>query len=134
MPEETAEVLQDGWLYTGDMAIMDHEGFFSIVDRKKDMIISAGMNIYPREVEEVLQQHPKIAEVAVVGIPSKVREETVKAYVVLEENQELTQQELIQFCTDKLAKYKIPKRIEFVKELPKSALGKVLKRVLKESP
>ncbi len=133
MPEETSEVLQDGWLYTGDMAIMDQEGFFSIVDRKKDMIISAGMNIYPREVEEVLHQHPNIVEAAVVGIPSKVREETVKAYVVLEENQELTQQELIQFCTDKLAKYKIPKRIEFVKELPKSALGKVLKRVLTES-
>ena len=133
MPEETSEVLQDGWLYTGDMAIMDQEGFFSIVDRKKDMIISAGMNIYPREVEEVLHQHPNIVEAAVVGIPSKVREETVKAYVVLEENQELTQQELIKFCTDKLAKYKIPKRIEFVKELPKSALGKVLKRVLTES-
>ncbi len=133
MAEETAQVLQDGWLYTGDMAVMDEEGFFSIVDRKKDMIISAGMNIYPREVEEVLHQHPKIVEAAVVGIPSKVREETVKAYVVLEEGQELTQQDLVQFCADKLSRYKIPKRIEFVKELPKSALGKVLKRVLKES-
>ena len=97
------------------------------------MIVSGGVNIYPREVEEILHQHPNIVEAAVVGIPSKVREETVKAYVVLEENQELTQQELIQFCTDKLAKYKIPKRVEFVKELPKSALGKVLKRVLTES-
>ena len=133
MPEETAQVLQDGWLYTGDMAVMDEEGFFSIVDRKKDMIISAGMNIYPREVEEVLHHHPSIVEAAVVGIPSKVREETVKAYVVLEEGQELTQQELVQFCADKLSRYKIPKRIEFVEELPKSALGKVLKRVLKES-
>ena len=134
MPEETSEVLQDGWLYTGDMATMDQEGFFSIVDRKKDVIISAGMNIYPREVEDVLHQHPNIVEAAVVGMPSKVREETVKAYVVLEERHKLTQQELIQFCADKLAKYKIPKRIEFVKELPKSALGKVLKRVLtKES-
>ncbi len=133
MPEETAQVLQDGWLYTGDMAVMDEEGFFSIVDRKKDMIISAGMNIYPREVEEVLHHHPKIVEAAVVGIPSKVREETVKAFVVLEEGQELTQQELVQFCADKLSKYKIPKRVEFVEELPKSALGKVLKRVLKES-
>ncbi|MEE8161197.1 MAG: long-chain fatty acid--CoA ligase, partial [Acidobacteriota bacterium] len=133
MAEETAQVLQDGWLYTGDMAVMDEEGFFSIVDRKKDMIISAGMNIYPREVEEVLHQHPKIVEAAVVGIPSKVREETVKAYVVLEEGQELTQQDLVQFCAHKLSRYKIPKRIEFVEELPKSALGKVLKRVLKES-
>ena len=133
MAEETAQVLQDGWLYTGDMAVMDEEGFFSIVDRKKDMIISAGMNIYPREVEEVLHQHPKIVEAAVVGIPSKVREETVKAYVVLEEGQELTQQDLVQFCAHKLSRYKIPKRVEFVEELPKSALGKVLKRVLKES-
>ena len=133
MPEETAQVLQDGWLYTGDMAVMDEEGFFSIVDRKKDMIISAGMNIYPREVEEVLHHHPKIVEAAVVGIPSRVREETVKAFVVLEEGQELTQQELVQFCADKLSKYKIPKRVEFVEELPKSTLGKVLKRVLKES-
>lgn len=132
MPEETAQVLREGWLYTGDMAVMDEEGFFSIVDRKKDLIISAGMNIYPREVEEVLHQHPKVVEAAVVGVSSAVREETVKAFIVVEPGQELSKQEIIQFCQDKLSKFKIPKRIEFVDELPKSALGKVLRRVLRE--
>ncbi len=132
MPEETRQVLDQGWLYSGDMAVMDEEGFFTIVDRKKDVIISAGMNIYPREVEEVLDQHPQIVEAAVVGIASAVREEVPKAYIVVEEGQELSKQEVIQFCQDKLSKYKIPKRIEFVEELPKSALGKVLKRVLRE--
>ena len=132
MPEETQQVLDQGWLYSGDMAVMDEEGFFSIVDRKKDVIISAGMNIYPREVEEVLDQHPHIVEAALVGIASKVREEVPKAFIVVEEGQELSKQEVIQFCQDKLSKFKIPKRIEFVEELPKSALGKVLKRVLRE--
>ena len=132
MPEETAQVLREGWLYTGDMAVMDEEGFFSIVDRKKDLIISAGMNIYPREVEEVLHQHPKVVEAAVVGVSSAVREETVKAFIVVEPGQELSKQEIVQFCQDKLSKFKIPKRIEFVDELPKSALGKVLRRVLRE--
>ena len=132
MPEETEQVLREGWLYTGDMAVMDEEGFFAIVDRKKDLIISAGMNIYPREVEEVLHQHPKVVEAAVLGVPSKVREEIAKAFIVLEEGEELTKQEIIKFCQDKLAKYKVPKQIEIVEELPKSALGKVLKRVLKD--
>ena len=90
------------------------------------------MNIYPREVEEVLHQHPKVVEAAVLGIPSKVREEIAKAFIVVEEGEELTNQEIIQFCRDKLARYKVPKKIEIVEELPKSALGKVLKRVLKD--
>jgi long-chain acyl-CoA synthetase len=132
MPQETEQVLRQGWLHTGDMAVMDEEGFFAIVDRKKDLIISAGMNIYPREVEEVLHQHPKVVEAAVVGIPSAVREEIAKAFIVVEEGEELTKQEIIQFCRDKLARYKVPKKIEIVEELPKSALGKVLKRVLKD--
>jgi long-chain acyl-CoA synthetase len=132
MPQETEQVLRQDWLHTGDMAVMDEEGFFAIVDRKKDLIISAGMNIYPREVEEVLHQHPKVVEAAVLGIPSAVREEVAKAFIVVEEGQELTKQEVIQFCRDKLARYKIPKEIEIVEELPKSALGKVLKRVLKD--
>ncbi|MEE8348047.1 MAG: long-chain fatty acid--CoA ligase [Acidobacteriota bacterium] len=132
MPEETERVLRQGWLHTGDMAVMDEEGFFSIVDRKKDLIISAGMNIYPREIEEVLHLHPKIIEAAVLGVPSAVREEVAKAFIVVEEGEELTRQEVIQFCSDKLAKYKVPKKIEIVEELPKSALGKVLKRVLKD--
>lgn len=130
MPDETAKVLRNGWLHTGDMATVDEEGFITIVDRKKDVIISAGMNVYPREVEEVLQQHPAIMEAAVVGEPSRVREEVVKAFVILEEGAELSKAELIVFCRDKLSKYKIPRKVEFVEELPKSALGKVLKREL----
>lgn len=131
-PEETARVLSEGWLYTGDMASMDDEGFVKIVDRKKDLIISAGMNVYPREVEEVLQLHPAIVEAAVVGSSSQLRDEVVKAYIVLEEGRELSKSDIIEFCRDKLAKYKIPRQVEFVQELPKSAIGKVLKRVLKE--
>lgn len=130
-PQETEQVLQDGWLYTGDIARMDEDGFFSIVDRKKDLIISAGMNVYPREVEEVLLRHPGVVEAAVVGIPSSVREEIVKAYIVADPEQMPTKRELVQFCRDKLARYKVPKRLELVQELPKSALGKVLKRQLK---
>jgi len=132
MEKETEHILQNGWLYTGDMAVMDEEGFFSIVDRKKDLIISAGMNIYPREVEEVLHQHPKVREAAVIGVPSKVREETVKAFIVVKEGEKLTRAEIIQFCKDKLSRYKIPREIEFRDELPKSSVGKILKRVLKE--
>ncbi|HUG42636.1 MAG TPA: long-chain fatty acid--CoA ligase [Acidobacteriota bacterium] len=131
-PEETARVLSEGWLYTGDLACMDEEGFVKIVDRKKDLIISAGMNVYPREVEEVLQLHPAIVEAAVVGSHSQLRDEIVKAYIVLEEGRGLSKSEIIEFCRDKLAKYKIPRQVEFVQELPKSAIGKVLKRVLKE--
>ncbi len=131
-PDETSGALRDGWLYTGDMAVMDEDGYFRIVDRKKDVIISAGMNVYPREVEEVLHQHPGIVEAAVIGVPSRVREEVVKAYVVVEKGQELSKAEVVEFCRDKLSRFKIPKQIEFVEELPKSALGKVLKRVLSE--
>lgn len=131
-PEETANVLQDGWLLTGDMSMRDEDGFFKIVDRKKDVIISAGMNVFPREVEEVLHQHPKIVEAAVIGVASQVRDEVVKAYVVVEKGQELTKAEIVEFCRDKLAKFKIPRQIEVVEALPKSAMGKVLKRVLKD--
>jgi long-chain acyl-CoA synthetase len=132
MADETASVLQDGWLYTGDIAVMDEEGFFRIVDRKKDLIISAGMNVFPREVEEVLYQHPKVSEAAVVGIPSAVRDEVVKAFIVAKPGQTLTRGELLQFCRDKLAKFKVPKEIEMRDALPKSAAGKILKRVLRD--
>ena len=111
---------------------MDEEGFFRIVDRKKDVIISAGMNVYPREVEEVLHQHPKVVEAAVIGVPSKVRDEAVRAYIVVEKGQELTKAEILEYCRDRLSKFKIPKQIHFVEALPKSAMGKVLKRVLKD--
>ncbi len=132
MADETAAVLRDGWLYTGDIAVMDEEGFFRIVDRKKDLIISAGMNVFPREVEEVLYQHPKVSEAAVVGIPSAVRDEVVKAFIVAKPGQTLTRGELLQFCRDKLAKFKVPKEIELRDSLPKSAAGKILKRVLRD--
>jgi len=132
MPEETRQVLADGWLYTGDIAVMDGDGFFKVVDRKKDLIISAGMNIYPREVEEVLFQHPKVMEAAVVGIPSRLRDEVVKAFIVPKKGETLSKGEILQFCRDKLAKFKVPKEFEFRDSLPKSAAGKILKRVLRD--
>jgi long-chain acyl-CoA synthetase len=131
-PDETAQAMSDGWFHTGDLAVMDEKGFFQIVDRKKDLIISAGMNIYPREIEEVLHQHPKILEAAVFGVPSKVREERVKAVVVVKPGETLTKEEVFQFCKDKLAKFKTPRIIEFRDTLPKSTVGKVLKRVLRD--
>ena len=132
MPEETREVLKDGWLYTGDLASQDEEGFITIVDRKKDIIISAGMNVYPREIEELLLTHPDVVEVAVVGVPSRVREEVVKAFIVTAQGRQVAKTDIIDFCVDKLSKYKIPKQIEFRSELPKSGVGKILKRVLLE--
>jgi len=132
MPEETKIALRDGWLYTGDIAAMDEEGYFRIVDRKKDMIIAGGFNIYPRDVEEVLYQHPKVKEVVVAGIPDPYRGETVKAYVVLKEGQTATEQEIIDFCHGNMAKYKVPRAVEFRQELPKTIVGKILRRLLVE--
>ncbi|ABB15077.1 long-chain-fatty-acid--CoA ligase [Carboxydothermus hydrogenoformans] len=131
-PEETANALKDGWLYTGDLAKMDEDGFFYIVDRKKDMIIAGGYNIYPREVEEVLYQHPKVKEAIVVGVPDPYRGETVKAFIVVKEGETLTEQEVIEFCNAHLARYKVPRLVEFRSELPKTAVGKVLRRQLRE--
>jgi long-chain acyl-CoA synthetase len=132
MPEETAIALREGWLYTGDIALMDEKGYFYIVDRKKDMIIAGGFNIYPREVEDVLFEHPQIMEAAVAGIPDPKRGETVKAWVVLEPGATVTADEIKDFCRDKLAKYKIPYYIEFRDSLPKTMVGKVLRRSLAE--
>ena len=132
MPHETSIALRGGWLYTGDIAIMDDDGYFSIVDRKKDMIIAGGFNIYPREVEEVLYEHPKVKEVVVAGIPDRYRGETVKAYVVLKEGETATEAELIRFCKGKIAKYKVPTVIEMRTQLPKSIVGKFLRRILVE--
>ncbi len=134
MEEETKKVLVNGWLLTGDMAKMDEDGYFYIVDRKKDMIIAGGYNIYPREVEEVLYEHPAVVEAAVVGVPDPYRGETVKAYIVLkpEYRGKVTEQEIIQFCKERLAAYKVPKLVEFRDELPKSAVGKILRRVLRD--
>lgn len=130
--DETARALQDGWLHTGDIAYMDEEGYFFIVDRKKDMIISGGYNVYPRDVEEVLYQHPAVKEVAVAGVPHEFYGEMVKAYVILADDVSATEDELIDFCKEQLASYKTPKEIEFRSELPKTLVGKVLRRVLLE--
>lgn len=131
-PEETAEVLKDGWLYTGDLGYMDEQGYFYIVDRKKDMIIAGGYNIYPREIEEVLYEHPDVLEAVVAGIPDPYRGETVKAYIVLKEGSTATPEEMNQFARKFLAAYKAPRLYEFRKELPKSAVGKILRRILVE--
>lgn len=131
-PEDTAAVLKDGWLLTGDMGYMDEDGYFYIVDRKKDMIIAGGFNIYPREVEEVLFEHPAIQEAAVIGVPDPYRGETVKAFVVLKQGMEASEEELEKHCREKLAAYKIPRLYEFRSELPKTMVGKVLRRQLQE--
>lgn len=133
MPEETEMVLDDeGWLYTGDIARADEDGFFYIVDRKKDMIIASGYNIYPRDVEEVLFEHPKVADAAVAGVPDPKRGETVKAYIVLKEGETATEEEIKEFCRERMSKYKVPTLVEFRDELPKTMVGKVLRRVLVE--
>ena len=129
-PEETAKVLRDGWLLTGDVACMDGDGYFSVVDRKKDMIITGGMNVYPRDVEEPLYQHPKIKEAVAVGLPDERWGEAVKVYIVLRDGQTATEQEIIDYCQARMARYKVPKYVEFRRELPKSMVGKVLRRQL----
>ncbi len=131
-PEETANVLHDGWLLSGDIGKMDEDGYFYIVDRKKDMILCSGYNVYPREVEEVLFMHPAIQEAAAIGVPDPYRGESVKAYVVLKPGTTATAVEIIAFCKDKLAPFKVPKQVAFEKELPKTMVGKVLRRELKE--
>jgi long-chain acyl-CoA synthetase len=131
-PEETAKTLRNGWLYTGDIAKMDEEGYFYIVDRKKDMIICGGYNVYPREVEEALYLNPKILEASVLGIPDPYRGETVKAFVVLKPGEKAAAEEIIEFCRQNLARFKVPTQVEFRKELPKSHVGKVLRKVLRE--
>ena len=130
MPEETENTIRDGWLYTGDLARQDEEGYFYIVDRKKDMIIVGGYNVYPREVEEVLFGHPGIVEAAVVGVPDPNFGEEVLAFVV-KKDESLTAGELQSYCEEKLAKYKVPKSFEFLAELPKNTTGKILRRSLK---
>ncbi|MBV6685417.1 AMP-binding protein [Bacillus sp. JRC01] len=131
-PEETEQTLKDGWLLTGDVGYMDERGYFFVVDRKKDMIIAGGFNIYPREIEEVLYEHPAIQEVVAAGVPDAYRGETVKAYVVLKEGASLTEEELNVYARKYLAAYKVPRIYEFRKELPKTAVGKILRRALVE--
>jgi len=130
-PEETANTLRDGWCYTGDIAVMDEDGYFYIVDRKKDMIISGGFNVYPRDIDEVFYEHPKVQEACAIGIPDPKRGENVKVFVVLKEGQTVTKDELIEFCTTRLATHKLPTEIEFRGELPKSTVGKILRKELR---
>ena len=131
-PEETEKALIDGWFLTGDIGKFDENGYLSIVDRKKDMIIAGGYNIYPVELDDVLMGHPKILEACAIGIPHEYRGETVKAFIVTREGETLTEEEVTHYCKEKLAVYKVPKIFEFIEELPKSAVGKVLRRKLKE--
>ncbi len=130
-PEETNRVLKDGWLSTGDIGKMDNDGFFYIVDRKKDMINVSGFNVYPNEVEEVIAEHPKVLEVAAIGVPNEKSGEVVKVFVV-KKDKSLSEKELVSFCKESLTGYKIPKEVEFRKDLPKSNVGKILRRQLRE--
>lgn len=133
-PGETDAVLKDGWLLTGDIGRMDEDGYFFIVDRKKDMIDVGGLKVYPREVEEVLFEHPGVKEAAVIGVPDEFSGEAVKAFVVPRDPASRPAEgELAAFCAERLAKYKVPKRFEFTDQLPKTLVGKVLRRELKEA-
>jgi long-chain acyl-CoA synthetase len=131
-PEESKESLCDGWLSTGDIGYMDDDGYLFIVDRKKDLIIAAGYNIYPREIDEVLFEHPKVKEACSFGIPDSYRGETVKAVVVLKAGVTATEKEIADYCKEKLSAYKVPKSFEFREALPVSATGKILRRVLRD--
>jgi long-chain acyl-CoA synthetase len=138
LPTETANALrvgpdgQPGWFYSGDIGFMDEDGYFHIADRKKDMIIAGGYNIYPADVEAVLYEHPKVREAAVIGVPHEVRGETVKAFIVLREGESATEDEIIAFCRERMAAFRVPRVIEFRDDLPKSLVGKVLRRELRE--
>ncbi|MEW6366365.1 MAG: long-chain fatty acid--CoA ligase [Acidobacteriota bacterium] len=131
-PDETAKVLREGWLYTGDIAKVDEDGFTFIVGRKKDMIVASGYNVYPDEVDAVLYTHPAVLEAATVGIPDEKRGETVMSFIVLKPGVQATSEEIIEFCKKNLAAYKVPKRVEFVTELPKSSIMKILRRELRQ--
>jgi long-chain acyl-CoA synthetase len=129
-PEETANAIRDGWLCTGDIGIMDEDGYFRIVDRKKDMILVSGFNVYPNEIEDVVMMHPKVLECAAIGIPSEKSGECVKVFVV-KKDKSLTEHELIDYCRENLTSYKVPKAVEFRDSLPKSNVGKILRRELR---
>jgi long-chain acyl-CoA synthetase len=132
LPEETAKTIKDGWLYTGDIGYMDEDGYFYITGRKKDIIIRGGENVSPVEVEEVLVQHPAVAETGVIGIPDAVYGEEIKAFVVIKPGKQVTEEELIAFCKDRLPTFKLPKKVQFMKSLPKNILGKVLRAELRK--
>ncbi len=133
-PEETEHAIRNGWLYTGDVGKMDEDGWFYVVDRKKDMIVASGYKVWPRDVEDVIYQHPAVKETAVVGVEDPYRGETVKAFVALKEGMEndVTPEEIISFCKTRMAAYKYPRKVEFVSEIPKTLTGKFLRRTLRE--
>ena len=132
-PAETAEALRGGWFHTGDIGVIDEDGYVSIVDRKKDMVLRGGMNVYPREIEEVLMTHPAVSLVAVIGVPDERLGEEVKAFVVRKPGATITEEELLAWCKDQFAAYKYPRHIEFRDALPMGGTGKVLKRELRQS-
>jgi long-chain acyl-CoA synthetase len=131
-PEETKETLKDGWIYTGDIGFFDEDGYLSVVDRKKDMVIASGYNIYPVEIDNALFDHPKVLEACVVGVPDRYRGETLKAFIVVKEGETLTEEEVISYLKERLAPYKIPQFVEFMDDLPKTAVGKILRRELRD--
>ena len=131
-PFETAQVIKNGWFHTGDIGRMDEDGYFYIVDRLKDMINISGFKVYPAEVENVIYQHPAIAEVAVYGVPDPVKGEIVQANIVLKSAQPLTEEQITVFCTERMATYKVPKVFKFVDSIPKNPTGKILKRQLRQ--
>ncbi|MDD3250265.1 MAG: AMP-binding protein [Smithellaceae bacterium] len=131
-PEETANSLRDGWFYTGDIGYFDEEGYLTISDRKKDVIVASGFNIFPKEIDELLFEHPRINEACCIGIPDEYRGETVKAYIVVKPGETLTKQEVVAFCKERMTAYKVPTEVEFIGELPKSAIGKIMRRELRD--
>jgi acyl-CoA synthetase (AMP-forming)/AMP-acid ligase II len=132
LPQETKKAFKNGWLYTGDMAVIDQEGYVTIVDRKNDMIITGGENVFSIEVENILYTHPAVLEAAIIGIPDEEWGERVKAIIVLKEGEKATEEDIIEYCKGKIAKYKIPKSIDFSVSLPKLGSGKISKKILKE--
>jgi acyl-CoA synthetase (AMP-forming)/AMP-acid ligase II len=132
LPEETQKAIRDGWLYTGDLAVIDHEGYVTIVDRKKDMIVTGGENVYSTEVEHTLYKHPAVLEAAVIGVPDEKWGEAVKAVLVRKEGQTATEQEIIEFCKGHLAHYKSPQSVDFVDSLPRTGSGKIHKKTIRD--
>jgi len=130
-PVETAAVIRNGWLHTGDVGRMDDDGYLYITDRKKDLIIRGGENIYPKEIENILYRHPDVLEAGVIGVPDPVYGESVKAFVALKTPGSVTEEELLEFCKKELPSYKRPKAVQFLESLPKSAVGKILRRELR---
>ncbi|HEX3012160.1 MAG TPA: AMP-binding protein, partial [Syntrophomonadaceae bacterium] len=131
-PEETNNTVRNGWIYTGDIATMDENGYVTILDRKKDLIICSGFNVFPREIDEILYMHPKIKDACTIGVPDPKRGETVKAFVVVKDGAALTKEEVIEFCREYLTPYKVPKLVEFIDDLPRTSVGKPMRKALRE--